>query len=213
MYKTASRFLQYLAYKGATFWQPKHKRKKPKPQRNIIPKKTITAYRKKKYVKGKIIGQIKGGYSIHISSSKVFCPFSEMYPKGITKSDLSNLQNKELEFKIIQVYPNVVVSRKQAAKMEALRNARMAFKKRVILSGVVKEIKEYGVFIDIGGTDGLLRINEIKKKGLSSSDLIKGKIIKIVITDLDINTSRISLSLPVDLQTDHPFTKSDLVGI
>ena len=60
MYKTASRFLQYLAYKGATFWQPKHKRKKPKPQRNIIPKKIITAYRKKKYVKGKIIGQNKG---------------------------------------------------------------------------------------------------------------------------------------------------------
>ncbi len=199
MYKTASRFLQYLAYKGATFWQPKHKRKKSKPRRNIIPKKMITAYRNKQNVTGKIIGQIKGGYSIHILSYKFFCPFSEMYPKGITKSDLSNLQKKELEFKIIQVYPNIVVSRKQAAKMEALRNARMAFKKGAILSGVVQEIKEYGVFIDIGGIDGLLHINEIKKKGLSSSDLIKGNIIKIVIRDLDVNTSRISLSLPVDL--------------
>jgi small subunit ribosomal protein S1 len=116
-------------------------------------------------VEGKIIGKTKGGFSVDISGVHAFLPGSQVDIKSPRESD--NILGKKLFFKVLKLnnmLSNVIISRRaileeerQKQKAETIRK----LKEGQIMKGIVKNITDYGVFVDLGGLDGLLHISDI----------------------------------------------------
>lgn len=116
-------------------------------------------------VEGKIVGKTKGGFSVDIAGVTAFLPGSQVDIKPL--KDIEKLLGKRLSFRVLKLnnkLSNVIVSRriileeemrrKKAATLEKLREGQ-------IMDGVIKNITDYGVFVDLGGIDGLLHISDI----------------------------------------------------
>lgn len=159
------------------------------------------AYEKKECVRGIIQGRVKGGFTVEINKIRAFLPGSLVDVKPVR--DPEHLEGKEFDFKVIKIDAkrnNIVVSRRSAMEAEntveraaLLENLREGDE----VKGIVKNLTDYGAFIDLGGVDGLLHITDMSWKRIKhpSEILNIGDEIKVKILKFDRDNARVSLGL------------------
>lgn len=159
------------------------------------------AYQNKETVRGVIQGRVKGGFTVEINKIRAFLPGSLVDVKPIR--DPETLEGKEFDFKVIKIDAkrnNIVVSRRSAMEAEnsvereaLLENLHEGDE----VKGVVKNLTDYGAFIDLGGVDGLLHITDMSWKRIKhpSEILSIGDEIKVKILKFDRDNARVSLGL------------------
>ena len=160
-------------------------------------------------VKGYIKCRTKGGMIVDILGTEAFLPGSQIDVKPIHDYDV--FVGKTMEFKIVKVNPdfrNVVVSHKALieAELEAQKKEIIShLEKGQVLEGTVKAIMAYGVFMDLGGVDGLIHITDLSWGRVSDPKelLTEGQKINVVILDFDDEKKRIALGLKQ--LTPHPW--------
>ncbi|MCV2525103.1 MAG: 30S ribosomal protein S1 [Candidatus Lightella neohaematopini] len=149
---------------------------------------------------GIISGKVKGGFTVELNGVRAFLPGSLVDIKPIKDN---NLEGKELEFKIIKLDKkrnNIVVSRRAILELE-YNNYKLKLlsnlQEGMIVKGIVKNLTDYGAFIDLGGVDGLLHITDIAwKRVRHPSEIIKlGEEITVKILKFDKEQTRVSLGL------------------
>ncbi len=150
---------------------------------------------------GVINGKVKGGFTVDIDSIRAFLPGSLIDVRPIRET--AHLEGKELEFKVIkldQKRNNVVVSRR--AVMEAANSAERDellenLQEGMAVKGVVKNLTDYGAFVDLGGVDGLLHITDMAWKRIKHpSEIVEvGQEMDVKILKFDRERNRVSLGL------------------
>ncbi|HSL83383.1 MAG TPA: 30S ribosomal protein S1, partial [Thermoanaerobaculia bacterium] len=156
------------------------------------------AYKNDAIIKGRVVDRIKGGLTVDIGL-RAFLPGSLVDIKPI--KHLESLKGEELEFKVISLdrrRNNVVLSRKAVLEKELEKKKAETIKKLeegTVLPGVVKNITDYGVFIDLGGIDGLLHITDISwgRVNHPSEHFGVGDEVEVAILKFDPETERVSL--------------------
>jgi small subunit ribosomal protein S1 len=159
------------------------------------------AFNKSEIVTGVITGRVKGGFTVEIENVRAFLPGSLVDVRPVR--DTSYLEGKPLEFKVIkldQKRNNVVVSRRAVVEQEfsAERSALMEnLQEGAVVRGTVKNLTDYGAFVDLGGIDGLLHITDMAWKRVKHpSEVVKvGDEIDVRILKFDRERSRVSLGL------------------
>ena len=159
------------------------------------------AFNKAEIVTGVITGRVKGGFTVEIENVRAFLPGSLVDVRPVR--DTSYLEGKPLEFKVIkldQKRNNVVVSRRAVVEQEfsAERSALMEnLQEGAVVRGAVKNLTDYGAFVDLGGIDGLLHITDMAWKRVKHpSEVVKvGDEIDVRILKFDRERSRVSLGL------------------
>jgi Ribosomal protein S1 len=159
------------------------------------------AFDKDEIVKGYIKCRTKGGMIVDVFGIEAFLPGSQIDVKPIRDYDI--FVNKTMEFKIVKInheFRNVVVSHK--ALIEAELEAQKAdiigkLEKGQVLEGIVKNITSYGVFIDLGGVDGLIHITDLSWGRINHPEEVVtlDEKINVVILDFDDTKKRIALGL------------------
>lgn len=152
-------------------------------------------------VKGYVKCRTKGGMIVDIFGIEAFLPGSQIDVKPIRDYDV--FVNKTMEFKVIKInheFKNVVVSHKALIEAELENQKReiiSKLQKGQILEGIVKNITSYGVFIDLGGIDGLIHITDLSWGRVSHPEEIVSldEKINVVILDFDEDKKRIALGL------------------
>ncbi len=152
-------------------------------------------------VKGYVKCRTKGGMIVDVFGIEAFLPGSQIDVKPIRDYDV--YVNKTMDFKIVKInneFRNVVVSHKALieAEIEAQKSEIIGkLEKGQILEGIVKNITSYGVFIDLGGVDGLIHITDLSWGRINHPEEIVtlDDKIKVVILDFDDNKKRIALGL------------------
>ncbi|GGB80007.1 30S ribosomal protein S1 [Marinobacterium zhoushanense] len=160
-----------------------------------------TKFEAEETVKGYISGKVKGGFTVSINNIQGFLPGSLVDVRPIR--DVDHLEGKELEFKLIKLDPkrnNIVVSRRAVLQEanSAQRDELLAtLEEGQVAKGYVKNLTNYGAFIDLGGVDGLLHITDMAWKRIShpSEMLTPGDEITVKIIKFDKDSGRISLGL------------------
>jgi small subunit ribosomal protein S1 len=139
-----------------------------KAKRALVWDKLEGAFEGAETIEGKISGKVKGGFTVDIEDIRAFLPGSLVDVRPVR--DPAYLEGKDLEFKIIKLdrkRNNIVVSRRAVVESEfsAEREALLErLEEGVIVKGVVKNLTDYGAFIDLGGIDGLLHITDMAWK-------------------------------------------------
>jgi small subunit ribosomal protein S1 len=159
------------------------------------------AFNNSEIVTGVITGRVKGGFTVEIDNVRAFLPGSLVDVRPVR--DTSYLEGKPLEFKVIkldQKRNNVVVSRRAVVEQEfsAERSALMEnLQEGAVVRGTVKNLTDYGAFVDLGGIDGLLHITDMAWKRVKHpSEVVKvGDEIDVRILKFDRERSRVSLGL------------------
>jgi small subunit ribosomal protein S1 len=159
------------------------------------------AFNDNKIVKGIINGRVKGGFTVDIDFVRAFLPGSLVDVRPVR--DPSYLEGKELEFKVIKLdrrRNNVVVSRRAVVEAEysAEREALLsALQEGATVKGVVKNLTDYGAFVDLGGIDGLLHITDMAwKRAKHPSEVVNvGDEIIVKILRFDREKNRVSLGM------------------
>ncbi len=159
------------------------------------------SYNKSSNIKGIIKGRVKGGLTVNIEGIKAFLPGSLIDIKPI--KNISEIEGKELEFKIIKLDKkknNIVLSRKAVILNENIYERKKLLEnicEGIYLYGIVKNITDYGAFIDLGGLDGLLHITDIAWKRVKHpNEILKiGQKIKLKVIKFDKEKVRVSLGL------------------
>jgi small subunit ribosomal protein S1 len=152
-------------------------------------------------VKGVINGKVKGGFTVDVASIRAFLPGSLVDVRPVRET--THLEGKELEFKVIkldQKRNNVVVSRRavmeqaNSAEREALLES---LQEGMAIKGVVKNLTDYGAFVDLGGIDGLLHITDMAWKRIKHpSEIVNvGDEIDVKVLKFDRERNRVSLGL------------------
>ncbi|MCC6206710.1 MAG: 30S ribosomal protein S1 [Gammaproteobacteria bacterium] len=152
-------------------------------------------------VVGRISGKVKGGLTVDIGDIRAFLPGSLVDIRPVR--DLSHLEGKDLEFKIVKIdrkRNNVVVSRRAVVESEgsAERDALLSnLEEGQVVKGVVKNLTDYGAFIDLGGIDGLLHITDMAWKRIKQpADIVNiGDEINVKVLKFDRERNRVSLGL------------------
>ena len=156
------------------------------------------SFKEGKIIKGRVIDRIKGGLTVDVGV-RAFLPGSLVDIKPV--KNLETLRGKELEFKVISLdrrRNNIVLSRKAVLEKEyEKKKAETLSKLRdgAVLMGTVKNITDYGVFVDLGGIDGLLHITDISwgRVNHPSEHFSVGDEVKVVVLKFDPETERVSL--------------------
>jgi len=165
-------------------------------------------------IEGKIIKRIKGGMVVDLLGMEAFLPGSQIDIRPIR--DFDALVGQNMEFKVVKVNiptENVVVSHKVLVE-EEIADQRKAILESLergqILEGTVKAITDFGVFVDLGGVDGLIHITDLSWGRINHpNEVVKlDEMLKVVVTDFDEAKKRISLSLKKLLP--HPWEKIDV---
>ena len=159
------------------------------------------AFNKAEIVTGMITGRVKGGFTVEIDNVRAFLPGSLVDVRPVR--DTAYLEGKPLEFKVIkldQKRNNVVVSRRAVVEQEfsAERSALLEnLQEGAVVHGMVKNLTDYGAFVDLGGIDGLLHITDMAWKRVKHpSEVVKvGEEIDVRILKFDRERSRVSLGL------------------
>ena len=153
------------------------------------------------FVTGKILNRVKGGFAVEVDVVKAFLPGSLVDTRPLKESP--NIENTIQDFKVIKLdykRNNVVLSRKavleeanSAEKLELLKN----LEEGQIVKGIVKNITDYGAFIDLGGLDGLLHITDISwSRVINPADSLDlGEEIEVKVLSFDKEKLRVSLGL------------------
>ncbi|MCW8844607.1 MAG: 30S ribosomal protein S1 [Gammaproteobacteria bacterium] len=159
------------------------------------------AFEKGEIVKGIITGRVKGGFTVELGDVRAFLPGSLVDVRPVR--DPAYLEGKELEFKVIKLDQrrnNVVVSRRavvedeySAERDELLKN----LQEGSVLKGIVKNLTDYGAFVDLGGIDGLLHITDMAWKRVKHpSDVVNvGDEIDVKVLKFDRERHRVSLGM------------------
>ncbi len=171
------------------------------------------AMEKNEIIKGYIKCRTKGGMIVDVFGIEAFLPGSQIDVKPIRDYDI--FVGKTMEFKIVKInqeYKNVVVSHKALieAELEAQKQEIMShLEKGQVLEGIVKNITSYGVFVDLGGVDGLIHITDMSWGRVSDPKEIVEleQSINVVILDFDNEKKRIALGLKQ--LTPHPWDSLD----
>src|SRR6056297_1559478 len=152
-------------------------------------------------VNGVINGKVKGGFTVDINSIRAFLPGSLVDVRPVRET--THLEGKDLEFKVIkldQKRNNVVVSRR--AVMEAANSVERdalleSLQEGMSIKGIVKNLTDYGAFVDLGGVDGLLHITDMAWKRIKHpSEIVEvGQEIDVKILKFDRERNRVSLGL------------------
>ena len=175
--------------------------------------RVLNAYDTGEIMQGKIIRRIKGGMVVDLLGMEAFLPGSQIDVRPIR--DFDAFVGKEMDFKVVKVNiptENVVVSHKVLVE-EELADQRKAILERLekgqILEGIVKAITDFGVFVDLGGVDGLIHITDLSWGRINHpNEVVKlDQTINVVVTDFDEEKKRISLSLKKLLP--HPWENID----
>jgi len=159
------------------------------------------AFNKSEIVTGVITGRVKGGFTVELDNVRAFLPGSLVDVRPVR--DTSYLEGKPLEFKVIkldQKRNNVVVSRRAVVEQEfsAERSALMDnLQEGAVVKGTVKNLTDYGAFVDLGGIDGLLHITDMAWKRVKHpSEVVNvGDEVEVRILKFDRERSRVSLGL------------------
>src|SRR6185437_2779528 len=160
-----------------------------------------TAFNNGEIVTGIISGRVKGGFTVEIDHVRAFLPGSLVDVRPVR--DTGYLEGKPLEFKVIkldQKRNNVVVSRRAVVEQEfsAERSALMDnLQEGAVVRGTVKNLTDYGAFVDLGGIDGLLHITDMAWRRVKHpSEVVKvGDEIDVRILKFDKERNRVSLGL------------------
>lgn len=171
------------------------------------------AYDNNEIVKGYIKARTKGGMIVDIFGIEAFLPGSQIDVKPIRDYDV--YVNKTMEFKVVKInhdFRNVVLSHKALieAELEAQKSEIISkLEKGQVLEGTVKNIREYGVFVDLGGVDGLIHITDLSWGRISNpEEIVKlDQKINVVILDFDEEKQRIALGMKQ--LTPHPWDALD----
>ena len=159
------------------------------------------AFTDQEIITGIITGRVKGGFTVELENVRAFLPGSLVDVRPVR--DTAYLEGKPLEFKVIkldQKRNNVVVSRRAVVEQEfsAERNALMDnLQEGAVVRGVVKNLTDYGAFVDLGGIDGLLHITDMAWKRVKHpSEVVQvGAEVDVRILKFDRERSRVSLGL------------------
>jgi len=159
------------------------------------------AFEAEDVVKGVINGKVKGGFTVDLKGIRAFLPGSLVDVRPVR--DTAHLENKELDFKVIKLDAkrnNVVVSRR--AVLEAENSAEReqlleTLTEGMEIKGIVKNLTDYGAFVDLGGVDGLLHITDMAWKRIKHpSEIVNvGDEINVKVLKFDRERNRVSLGL------------------
>ncbi|PHR84771.1 MAG: 30S ribosomal protein S1 [Colwellia sp.] len=159
------------------------------------------AYEEKETVIGVINGKVKGGFTVEVSNIRAFLPGSLVDVRPVR--DTAHLEGKDLEFKVIkldQKRNNVVVSRRAVIEAEgsAERDELLeSLAEGQEVKGIVKNLTDYGAFVDLGGIDGLLHITDMAWKRVKHpSEIVNvGDEIQVKVLKFDRERTRVSLGM------------------
>ncbi|EHQ52671.1 30S ribosomal protein S1 [Ectothiorhodospira sp. PHS-1] len=159
------------------------------------------AMEKDETIAGMISGKVKGGFTVELGDIRAFLPGSLVDVRPVR--DTAYLEGKELEFKLIKLdrrRNNVVVSRRAVVEKEysAEREALLKnLQEGMVLNGIVKNLTDYGAFLDLGGIDGLLHITDMAWKRVKHpSEVVNiGDEIQVKVLKFDRERNRVSLGL------------------
>ena len=188
-----------------------------KAKRQEAWQRLAASHEKGETVKGVISGKVKGGFTVEVGQIRAFLPGSLVDVRPVREP--SYLEGKELDFKVIKMdlkRNNIVVSRRAVVEeensaerqhlLESLHDGQE-------LKGIVKNLTDYGAFIDLGGIDGLLHITDISWKRVKhpSEMLVVGQDVMVKVLNFDKERNRVSLGMKqlgndpwVDLVTRYP---------
>jgi len=172
-----------------------------KAKRNESWKKLVDAHENNTVIKGLIQNRVRGGFTVDIDFVKAFLPGSLVDVRPI--KDASYLENTVSELKVIKIDEkrnNIVVSRKAVIEQENSAEREELLKtlqEGAIIKGRIKNLTDYGAFIDLGGIDGLLHITDISWKRIRhpSEVLVDGSEIEVVVLNYDATKNRVSLGM------------------
>jgi len=172
-----------------------------KAKRHAVWESLENAFEASDPVKGLINGKVKGGFTVDLGSVRAFLPGSLVDVRPVR--DTSYLEGKELEFKIIKLdrkRNNVVVSRRAVVEEEysAEREALLErLEEGIEIKGIVKNLTDYGAFLDLGGIDGLLHITDMAWRRVKHpSEVVEiGDEVTVKVLKFDRERQRVSLGL------------------
>ncbi|WP_140908704.1 30S ribosomal protein S1 [Cognatiluteimonas lumbrici] len=172
-----------------------------KAKRAMVWDELEEALEKNETVTGRISGKVKGGFTVDIKDVRAFLPGSLVDVRPVR--DPVYLEGKELEFKLIKLdrkRNNVVVSRRAVVESEHSEEREALLEKLVegaVLKGVVKNLTDYGAFVDLGGIDGLLHITDMAwKRVRHPSEVVEvGQELDVRVLKYDRERNRVSLGL------------------
>jgi len=161
----------------------------------------VNSYRNGTVVKGTVVSKTKGGLIVDCNGLETFLPGSQIDIKPIT--DYDSYVGKLMEFKVVKIneaIKNAVVSHKALIEGDLQEQREQIIKtleKGQVLEGTVKNITDFGAFLDLGGVDGLLYITDISWGRINHPQevLEKNQKVNVVVLDFDENKKRISLGL------------------
>jgi len=164
-------------------------------------------YAKNEPVMGSIVGRVKGGFTVDLGGASAFLPGSQVDIRPVR--DVGPLMGREQPFAILKMdrpRGNIVVSRRailEEARAEQRTELVSQLVEGEVREGVVKNITDYGAFVDLGGIDGLLHVTDMSWKRVShpSQVLAVGDTVKVQIVKINPETQRISLGMK-QLQSD-----------
>ena len=159
------------------------------------------AFEKQTTVVGQITGKVRGGFTVAVGALRAFLPGSLVDVRPIR--DTTFLENRDLEFKVIKIDQkrnNVVLSRRAVVEKEYSAEREELLKtleEGAIVTGVVKNLTDYGAFIDLGGIDGLLHITDMAwRRVRHPSECVEiGQEIKVKVMKYDKDKNRVSLGM------------------
>jgi small subunit ribosomal protein S1 len=159
------------------------------------------AFEKAEIVQGMITGRVKGGFTVELELVRAFLPGSLVDVRPVR--DPSYLEGKMLEFKVIKLdrkRNNVVVSRRAVVEAESSVEREELLKnltEGAVLPGIVKNLTDYGAFVDLGGIDGLLHITDMAWRRVKNpSEVVNvGDEIQVKVLKFDRDRNRVSLGL------------------
>ena len=157
--------------------------------------------KKNKDIEGKIYGKVKGGYTVDVDGVITFLPGSQVDMKPV--KDISHLIEQKLSFKVLKIdreRGNIVISRKAFLEenfKENIADNKNNLKDGKSVEGIIKNITDYGAFVDLGTTDGLIHLTDISwKKVKHPSDILTlAQNVKVKVIGLDKEKFRVSLGL------------------
>ena len=171
------------------------------------------ALEKDEIIKGYVKCRTKGGMIVDVFGIEAFLPGSQIDVKPIRDYDV--YVDKTMEFKVVKInqeFRNVVVSHKALieAELEAQKQVIMSkLEKGQILEGTVKNITSYGVFIDLGGVDGLIHITDLSWGRVSHPEEVVALDQKLNVVILDFDDSKKRIALGLKQLTPHPWESLD----
>ncbi|MEX2469709.1 MAG: 30S ribosomal protein S1 [Pseudohongiellaceae bacterium] len=159
------------------------------------------AYEKNEVVTGVINGKVKGGFTVDLNNIRAFLPGSLVDVRPVR--DTGHLEGQQLEFKLIKLdrkRNNVVVSRRAVLESVSSEERDALLEKLqegITLKGIVKNLTDYGAFVDLGGIDGLLHITDMSWKRIKHpSEIVNvGDEIEVKVLKYDRERNRVSLGL------------------